>query len=91
MLDRMLGRNVLAPNGRRIGRLEEFRSQREGQGWTVTECVIGAAGLWERLGLGARLLIGRKPRGFIARWDQLVFDDDRPVRLTCRLEELRSL
>ncbi len=90
-LERMLGRTVLAPNGRRVGRLEEFRAQREGHGWAVIECVIGAAGLWERLGLGARLLIGRKPRGFLARWDQIVFEEDQPVRLACQVEALRSL
>jgi len=87
----MLGRTVMGSNGRRAGRLEEFRAQQEGHGWTVTECVIGAAGLWERLGLGGRLLIGRKPRGLVARWDQLVFEEDRPVRLTCPAEALRRL
>ena len=32
-----------------LGRIEEFRAERRGQGWVVTEYVIGSAGLLERL------------------------------------------
>jgi hypothetical protein len=81
----------MAPDGRRVGRIEECRAHKEGQGWAVTEFIIGAAGLWERLGLGARMVLGREPHGYIAQWDQLDFEDDEHVRLTCPVEELTRL
>ena len=90
-LDRLLGRGVFAINNRRVGRLEEFRAEREGSDWVVSECVIGVAGLLERLGLGLRLVVGWKRTGFIARWDQLdLTNPDRP-RLLCPVHELRRL
>jgi len=89
-LDRLVGRQVLTRNGRRLGRIEEFRAQRRGATWVITEYVIGTAGFLERLGLGARLILGIKPHGgYVARWDQLdLTDADRP-RLNCSVEELR--
>lgn len=90
-LDRMLGRHIVSLNGQRIGRLEEFHVKRDGHTWTVVEYDIGAAGLWNRLGLGARLLIGLKPHGYRARWDQLQIVDEGPLRLTCPVAELQRL
>ena len=91
-LDRLLGRRVVGANGRRVGRLEEFRVREDGGAWTVTEYVIGAAGLWERLGLGTRLLLGLRPHGYIARWDQIKIDGgERAIRLTCSVAELRRV
>jgi len=90
-LDRLLGRRVLAANNRSVGRLEEFRTEQHGTGFVVTEYVIGAAGLLERLGLGVKLLFGRKRTGYVARWDQLDISDPGRPRLTCRAEELRRL
>jgi hypothetical protein len=91
-LDRLLGREVLTANNRSLGRLEEFRAERRGSGWVITEYVIGRAGLFERLGLAARLVVGvAAGGGFVARWDQLdVGNPDRP-RLVCPVEELRRL
>jgi hypothetical protein len=87
-LDRLLGRTVRGRNGRWIGRLEEFRSERRGDGIVITAYVIGVAGLLERLGVGLKLLVGRAVGGHVARWDQLdISDPDRP-RLTCAVEEL---
>lgn len=87
-LDRLLGRNVLGTNGRRIGRLEEFRAEPRGKGIVIAAYVIGAAGLLERLGVGLRLLVGGHVGGYVARWDQLdISDPDRP-RLTCAVKEL---
>jgi hypothetical protein len=89
-LDRLLGREVLTANNRPLGRLEEFRVERRGTAWIVTEYVIGRAGLFERLGLGVRLVLGiARGGGFVARWDQLdLTNPDRP-RLACPVEELR--
>jgi len=90
-LDRLLGRTVLAGNNRPMGRLEEFRAEQKGNGCVITEYVIGAGGLAERLGLGVKLLLDGKRSGYVARWDQLdVRDPDHP-RLTCSVEQLRPL
>jgi hypothetical protein len=88
-LDLLLGREVRTANNRRLGRLEEFRAERREDRWEVTEYVIGAAGLLERLGLGARLILGMKPfGGYIVRWNQLdLSNPDRP-KLTCPVAEL---
>jgi hypothetical protein len=89
-LDRLLGREVHAAGKRRVGRLEEFRAVRRGNSWVVTDYVIGAAGLTERLGLGARQILGMKhPGGYVVRWDQLDLSNPDHLRLTCALEELR--
>jgi len=91
-LDRLLGRCVLAANNRSIGRIEEFRAERQGAGWVVTAYSIGTAGLWERLGLGARLLFGAaRSRGYVARWDQLDLSNPDAPRLRCPVEELDRL
>jgi len=89
-LDRLVGRQVYTANHQRLGRLHEFRAERRGSTWVVTEYVIGAAGLMERLGLGVRLVLGfERPAGYVARWDQLEFSNpDRPT-LTCPVAELR--
>jgi hypothetical protein len=89
-LDRVIGREVYAANKRRIGRLHEIRAERRGSTWVITEYVIGAAGLIERLGLGVRLVLGfERPTGYFARWDQVDFSNPRRPTLTCAVAELR--
>ena len=89
-LDRVVGREVYAANNRRIGRLHEVRAERRGTTWVITEYVIGAAGLMERLGLGVRLILGfDRPTGYVARWEQLDFSNPRRPTLTCAVTELR--
>jgi hypothetical protein len=89
-LDRLVGREIQTMNKRRLGRLEEFRAERRGADWFITEYVVGTAGLVERLGFGVRLIVGmNRGAGYVVRWDQLdLSDPDRP-RLTCPVEELR--
>jgi hypothetical protein len=89
MLDRWLGQRVRDPNGRSAGRIEEVRVKREGGGWIVDAYVLGAAGLWERLHLGARLILGIKRRGAVARWDQIEMDATGRLQLTCDPEQLQ--
>jgi len=86
----LLGRQVLAGNNRPIGRLEEFRVETGADGCTVSEYVIGVGGLAERLGVGVKLLIGRRVGTRVARWDQLDISDPHHPRLTCPVEELRE-
>lgn len=88
-LDRLLGRCVVAANNRRVGRIEECRGEMHGTGWVVASYVIGTAGLWERLHVGAGLLFGRDSRsGYVARWDQLDVSDPDVPRLRCPIDDL---
>jgi hypothetical protein len=90
-LDRLLGRSVLGRNNRPAGRLEEFRAEIRGGECVITEFVLGTSGLLERLGVGVKLLFGRAPGGYVARWDQLDLTDPERPRLACSFEELRTL
>src|SRR3954470_17650710 len=90
-LERLLGRQVLAANNHALGRLEEVRVERVGNRYVVTEYVIGALGLLERLGIGVKLLFGGRGSGYAARWDQLDINDCEHPRITCPVEELRRL
>jgi hypothetical protein len=89
-LDELLGREVLALNHRSVGRLEEFRAEKNGDHLTIAEYVLGATGLLERLGMAVGLLFGRKPNGgYIARADQIDISDAQRPRLTCPVADLR--
>ena len=91
-LDSLVGREVWTANQRKLGRLEECRAERRGDAWVITEWVIGPAGLFERLGLSARLLVGIGPgRGYMARWDQLDLRNPVRPRLSCPVSELRRM
>jgi len=90
-VDRLLGREVLTGNNQPAGRLEEFRAERRGGDYVVTAVVIGMAGLAERLGVGVKLLFGRRVGGYVARWDQIDLSDPDHPRLTCAVEELEKL
>ena len=90
-LDRLLGRTVLGRDNQPVGRLHEFRTERHANGYVVSEYVIGAGGLFERLGLGLRLIMGFRPHGRIARWDQLDISDPEHPCLTCDVGQLREL
>jgi hypothetical protein len=87
-LDRLVGRKVRAGNNRVVGRIEEWRAEMRGGELEVTGCVIGVEGLLERLGVGARMLVGRHRGGSFARWDQIDLHDPDHPRLRCRVDEL---
>jgi hypothetical protein len=90
-LERLLGRQVLAANNHALGRLEEVRVEQLGNRYVVTEYVIGALGLVERLGLGVKLLFGGRGSGYVARWNQLDISDAEHPRITCPIDELRRV
>lgn len=89
-LEDLLGRQVFARNHRRVGRIEEFRARWDGRTCTLEGVVIGVAGLYERLGLGAKLLAGRRRRAQVARWDQIDLSNPERPQLTCSVEELED-
>lgn len=97
-LDRLLNRRVYAANGVCIGRLEEVCAVATDGEWTVTEYLVGAYALLERLSawhIGRAVLdvLGtrRKGGGYRVPWDRLdVSDPDRP-RLLCKVSELSPI
>lgn len=90
-LDRLVGRQVIARNNQPIGRLEDFRAERYGTGCIIKEYVIGRAGLLERLHVGAKLLLGARGGGYVARWDQIDISDPERPRLLCQVQDLQRL
>jgi len=89
-LDSLVGREVWTADDRRLGRLEECRAERRGGAWVITEWKIGPAGLFERLGISARLIVGlARGGGYLARWDQLDLRNPGRPRLSCAVGELR--
>ena len=89
-LDAVIGREVRTLDGQRLGHVEECRVARDGDDWVVREWVIGTAGLIERLGLGALLVVGITRRGgYVARWDQLDVTNTTGLRLTCPVGVLK--
>jgi hypothetical protein len=91
-LEDLLGREVLSGNNHRVGRIEEFHADWRGGRCTIGGFVIGAAGLYERLGIGLRRIVGlRRRRGRVARWDQMDLSNPKRPRLTCPVEELERM
>ena len=87
-LEDLLGREVHDRQHRRVGRLEEIHTTKDGE---VIAYAIGAAGLLERLGLAAKRVVGLRGHGRLARRDQLdVTNPTRPL-LTCAIDELTRL
>jgi hypothetical protein len=88
----LIGRTVLTANNRRLGRLQECRAERRGDRTVVLEWMVGPAGLLERLGLGARMVLGPvKPTGYLVRWDQLDLTNPEQPRLSCPVDDLERL
>ncbi len=94
----LLGRRVFALNGRAIGRIEEI-SVVEQQGRVfITEYLVGAYALLERLSalsIGRAMLRSLGARvtrdGYRVGWDQMdLSNPDRP-RLSCPVDQLMSL
>jgi hypothetical protein len=90
-LDRLVGRVVYTGNGRRLGRLHDFRAEQRGADWIIIEYVIGTVGLFERLGLAVRLILGMRGRGgYIASWNQLDLTNPEHLKITCAVSELQK-
>ena len=87
-IEQLLGRKVIGPGGKPIGRIEEIRARRYGTGCVATEIVIGVLGLLERLDLGARMLLGRGTGGYVVRWEQIDVSDPSMPRLLVPVSEL---
>ena len=93
----LLGKKVIGPNNRKIGRIEEITAElRKGEAY-VTEFHIGSYAVLERF---AALAIGRPilnlfgswiKQSYAVPWDKLDLSDPGHPRLTCSATELRRL
>jgi hypothetical protein len=91
-LDDLLGRKVMSGTHHRVGRIEEFRARWHDGHCRIEGFVIGAAGLFERLGLGLGRIVGLgRRRGRVARWNQIDLSNPKRPRLTCPVEELEEM
>ena len=87
-LEDLLGSRVRTEHGEVVGRIEEVRAERRGDGYDVTEYHLGSAALLERLALGFHVF-GRRQRTLIVQWDQLDVRNPKAPVLTCRVDELK--
>ena len=91
-LELLLGTRVHAQDGRAIGRLQEFRAEREHDYYVVTEYHVGPVGLAERLAVRhLGFTLPGRVHGYSVRWDQLDIEDPDHPRLTCPVEELERV
>lgn len=94
-IEELLGVRVLDARGRRVGQIEEMRTQHQGARCEITAYVIGVAGLLERLSLGrvTRWLLPALGLAACERcvipWDALDLSDPRRPRLRKPLEDVR--
>lgn len=93
----LLGRLVIAPNGKSIGRIEEIIAEPQGSQLIVTEFHLGSFGLMERFAmslLGPELrafLGGKSGQGYRVPWHKLDLSDPEKPKISCGVEELESL
>jgi hypothetical protein len=92
--ERLLSRKVVDADGRSVGRLEEIHARRRDGALVVTEYVLGAAGLMERLSLGplVRGLLGQwlpQATSYTVGWSDMDLSDPERPRLHLRLADLR--
>jgi sporulation protein YlmC with PRC-barrel domain len=83
-LELLLGRKVLDPSGRVVGRVEEVRAHIAGDHCFVDEYHLGPAAWLERL--SARVL--SRKRGRRVPWEKLELADPEHPRLLCSVEDL---
>jgi hypothetical protein len=90
--ERMVGRKVLDPAGRKVGRIVAVRIDWEGKDCVVRDYLLGTAALMERLGISAKVFLGlplhREPRSIA--WDLMDISDPEKPRLLCPLAEITA-
>lgn len=86
-IELLLGRPVVARNGRRIGRIEEIRADDNGY---IVEFLVGERALLERLSALGLFNAGKR-KGYSIRWDQLDLSDLAHPRLNCTVDELNMI
>jgi sporulation protein YlmC with PRC-barrel domain len=94
----LLNRRVFALNGRAIGRIEEVCAELRAGECYVTEYLVGAYALFERLAawpVGRELLrlfgATRRGHGYRVPWAKLDLSDATRPRLLCNVDELAPI
>ena len=96
-LELLIGKRVYSLNGRAIGRIEEARAEVQNENAWVTEFLIGAYALFERLSAWeiGRTILGlfgsRIKSGYQVRWDQIDLSNPERPQLTCKMSQLSSI
>ena len=97
-LEHLIGRRVLARDGRSIGRLQEVAAVQYGAEFVVTEYQVGRYAAFERLSawpIGRAILsfVGATGEngGYRVKWDKLDLSDPKCPRLKCDVNELHPL
>jgi sporulation protein YlmC with PRC-barrel domain len=96
-IELLLGTQVVDSEGRSVGRLEEVLAEPQGEELVVTEYLLGSYAIIERLSawtIGRALLdlFGAGTReGYRVPWDKLDLSDPVRPRLTCSLDELKTI
>jgi hypothetical protein len=89
-LELLIGRRVVAANGRSVGRIEEVRAEERGRSAVAIAVCIGPGALLERLSSPIRASFGRR-RGLVSRMDQIDLRDPSRPRLLVPVSELEPL
>ena len=99
-LELLLSKQVLDPTGKAVGRIQEVRTEKQGDEWVVQDYLIGTGAVLERLSawtlaLRALQLLGARSStvnsGHIVPWDKLDLTDPEKPRLLCNIDELEGL
>ena len=90
--ERMVGRKVHDPEGKKVGRIVAVRVDWEGKDCVVRDYLLGTAALMKRLGLSAKVILGmplkHEPRSI--SWDLMDISDPEKPRLLCPLAEIEA-
>jgi hypothetical protein len=94
----LLARQVRAPNGQSVGRIEEIVAEPLGSLLTVSEFHLGSYALMERLAasLFGRALLdffsgGKLGKSYRIPWHKLDLTDPEKPKLLCEVDELDTL
>ena len=85
-LEDLIGRGVVAANGRTVAHVVEVRSEHHDGEHQIVAYLLGSGALIKRWSLMARFF--RKRTTLVARWNQLDISNPRRPRLTCPLDEI---
>jgi sporulation protein YlmC with PRC-barrel domain len=95
-LDFLLGRPVIAKNGKAIGRIEEIQAVAKGRQLLIEEIHVGEYAMFERFSAYriARALLSlarARKAGYRIPWDMLDVTDHRYPKLLCAVNDLQPL
>jgi sporulation protein YlmC with PRC-barrel domain len=95
-LELLLGRRVLDPVGKSVGRIEEVIAEHRGDECVIREYLVGSGALLYRLSAmeigrsALRLFRAKKAVGYRVAWDQMDLTNPEKPRLNCDVSELEK-